>query len=940
MADLTFASYLQGPLGESIRVGDNMGLLEAPTFEPRLTLPGIAPDPIKGPGMRLLGPGDVAGLAAGAVVRMDPPPSSVDAEPNYLAVVELVPPELPWVLTPARAEAGRLRPWLVLVVLEDATAPIMPGTPLPTVQAAVKELPDLRDSWGWAHVQRTAGTGTLPGGGAASRAAVARLVCPRRLDEGVTYRACLVPAFKSGIAAGLGDPNGGDAPNDLAWNVDADETVQLPVYHHWRFTTGPSGDFEELVTRLRPADPEALRQASARQVDIRAPWPDGGALAEEPQLVAVQGALVPFAEPPAPALRASDGTLAAFDTGIRQQLNAPAHRLDPTRPEDTTGTLAPPLYGGRHVSQSLVEGDPAWLAQLNISVANRIAAGLGAEYVRANQEDLMAKAWQQVGAIREANRLRATVELTTNVAERMHAQHVAPLGSGEVVALAAPASARMRTSDSTTLAMEARMSVMDEHVASSAFARRVRPAGKLARRAGVSIQSTIPKALAGNVSVPAPAPVIPDSATTAATEVASEVAATQLVTMAAMVQVASLNAMPDGADALDGRLRSLALGDDVTASIQSGSFGAVASAIADQVTTVTEFTSGVLGDMREGEPEFGSLTPLGVPISDAGIAARVVGALQPGDSHHARADSQLSVPERLSAEAPGAPVMAYPRFPVPTALALVESNREWFISGLGALAANCVALLHLNAQFIESYLVGMNHEMMRELLWREYPTDFRGTPFTRFWPRPEEGADIPEISSWSDATPLGSRLADAQNLAVLLIRGDVIRRYPGMVVTAVRAAPQADSSLRPDQNQPPLSPSFVIEVDEDITAYAFSIQSAELTAEPTVATPGWFFVLAEHGHRIRFGFDIPPGPDEAIGFASWDEARWPTPDGGQHPSFVPMRRGHVVAGEAFAPSGQDPLGRAWNRDSADVARITLQRPYRVAIHAAILLRSP
>ena len=30
-------------------------------------------------------------------------------------------------------------------------------------------------------------------------------------------------------------------------------------------------------------------------------------------------------------------------------------------------------------------------------------------------------------------------------------------------------------------------------------------------------------------------------------------------------------------------------------------------------------------------------------------------------------------------------------------------------------------------------MVGLNHEFARELLWREYPTDQRGSYFRQFW---------------------------------------------------------------------------------------------------------------------------------------------------------------------------------------------------------------
>ena len=46
-------------------------------------------------------------------------------------------------------------------------------------------------------------------------------------------------------------------------------------------------------------------------------------------------------------------------------------------------------------------------------------------------------------------------------------------------------------------------------------------------------------------------------------------------------------------------------------------------------------------------------------------------------------------------------------------------------------------------------MVGLNHEMMRELLWREYPTDQRGTAFHRFWgrsgPQPDDIGNVHRV---------------------------------------------------------------------------------------------------------------------------------------------------------------------------------------------------
>jgi hypothetical protein len=129
-----------------------------------------------------------------------------------------------------------------------------------------------------------------------------------------------------------------------------------------------------------------------------------------------------------------------------------------------------------------------------------------------------------------------------------------------------------------------------------------------------------------------------------------------------------------------------------------------------------------------------------------------------------------------------------------------------------------------------------------------------------------------------------------------------------------------------------LPPQFVIRVDEQTAAYAFPIAEAELMAPASVEAPGWFFVFAENSFRIRFGFDT--GQPPSAGLDSWDQALWPPPEGGQHPAYVPVARGHAIAGAPFGPPDGDPR---WNRDATDIARITLQRPFRVAIQADVLL---
>lgn len=600
MADLTFSSFLQGPLGEAIEAVDTMGALPTPRFRPSVSLQRSGesgPQVVRGPDLGLLGPGDVAALAPGTVVRSEPAPGAVDVEPNYVACVEVQPAELPWVLTPARAAGGRLRPWLVLVVVDAQGTSLEDVQPLPTISAPVAQLPDLRDSWGWAHVQRSSGT------------PIARLICPRRLDPNVAYLACLVPAFASGRDAGLGKTLAAD--HQLAWDVERDTTVQLPVYHHWTFHTGPQGDFEELVHRLGPADREALRVSSTRLVDVRQPWMSDAALSETAQLLGISGALQPFGDPPPSEPAAQPAVLAAIDTRLRAQLDAPAEALTHAAAGDETGTLAPPLYGAQHVLQNLVESDPAWIAQLNTSVAQRIAAGLGATYVRVHQEELMAKAWAQVGEIREANRRRALVELSTAVAEMVHDKQVSALGDGELIAFTAPASARTRTSDTTTLSLELNMSMMTDGMATTAFARRIRPGSKLSRRTGVTMQTIVGRAMAGEVSVPDQQPVLaatPEFGESAVTQVVSPAAAQQLMIMTAMANVAQVNDV----GGVDLQTSLSPLGDEMRTLSAAGNVQALALQITAGINDVTSVTSGIFEAMTVDDA-YGVVTAQGVP---------------------------------------------------------------------------------------------------------------------------------------------------------------------------------------------------------------------------------------------------------------------------------------------------------------------------------------
>ena len=214
--------------------------------------------------------------------------------------------------------------------------------------------------------------------------------------------------------------------------------------------------------------------------------------------------------------------------------------------------------------------------------------------------------------------------------------------------------------------------------------------------------------------------------------------------------------------------------------------------------------------------------------------------------------------------------MAAPAFPQPMYQPLASLDTAWLLPGLGTMPADAVALFTTNWRFVESFLVGLNHEMARKLLWNGYPTDQRGTYFRHFWDSRgnvsgDGSGDIGPVHQW--AGPLGKNRPAAADPLVLLVRGELIRRYPNVVVYAAQAVVgAAGRQPGPAETQP----MFFARVGEDIALFGFDIDPAAARGDP-----GWFFVLQEHPSEPRFGLAA-PGDNPAYGVqpSSWQVLGW------------------------------------------------------------------
>jgi hypothetical protein len=898
--------------------------------------------------LAVAGPGEVLGLDPRQVIRTDPAPNVTDFEPNFLVQVEFDRPELPWLFTPAVAgPTHQLRPWLVLVAVEEGAGvslghgdASLPALTIAPAAEPSRQLPDLDDSWAWAHAQVVTGPGDQVDDLLAARPerTAARLICPRRLDPDTAYRACVVPAFEAGRLAGLGLPPDplDEAALRPAWTAGSDAPVVLPVYFSWRFATGRGGDFESFARALRARPlPDRVGEADVFFGAAGDPLP---ALApgEEGAVVPLRGALrAPEAQPsPWP-----PATRAQVEQALREVVDLPSARLEGA-PGGSGPAVTPPLYGRWLAQQAVVPADkPPWLRELNLDPRNRAVAGLATRIVQREQEPLMEQAWAQVGSIEEANRELRWAQLARAVRASLLHRHVEPLPPGRLLELTGTAHRRMRVGQATLSARVAASSLSDATV-STPFRRVVRPRGPLARRAYAPERRTARPfvealdrgALAAEPPERAPdglfgfarqAPARPDVAepVRGALAAAAQAAARQRPRAPSAAAIRGVDLTDVLGGAILGRLDRIGRRDPlgpVPAVVLTPAHRARARRFRDAVAAAAEGADAVADQAPE---------PIGPALDVAALRAPVLARLDPEVTVPARVGSRIRIPPELRPRPDRDPleeVMAAPTFPRPAWELVRDHFPEHMLPGLEHVLADTATLVETNPPFVEALLVGLNHEMARELLWREYPTDQRGSPFRRFW-APGGRDDVEPVHEWTEDGRLGENVSgETAGRLVLLVRGELLRRYPS---TVIYAAP--DEAGRPLLDAAAVqAPLFRGRMEPDVTFVGFDLTAAQARA-------GFWFVFEEQPTEPRFGLDVAAGfGDDAPDLTEWNDLSW----------------GHLTAGaEELAQLSHIPLtalahppppGPSWGSSSSAMASILAAQPARVCLRAADLLPPP
>jgi hypothetical protein len=1035
MTAYSFLPWLRRGIGTQLA---GAGTAQRATVAVRLRLIGEAldgPDPLTRDIVRnvqLYGPGDVIGVDRRAIVRTEPRDWATGFEANFLPFIEFYDEDFPWRYSPAVPDTAtrRLLPWLALVVLaeEEITQDgRSPEGALPFVEVSdLGVFPPATQLGAWAHVHvnrsLTASTGEVVSDDMAAvlprladvldenpDLASSRIICPRRLRPNAAYHALLVPAFETGRLAGLGlDPATAPTATHASWvpYQGRPASGRLCYYHRWFFRTAPAGDFESLVRLLKPRTVGA--RVGNRDMDVQRPGANlpgitdpnlagvlrlGGALkvpdtALDDDEAAEAERYEQWDQPyPHPFQRALAALVNLADDYTQQPpatANQALARVAAAADDDPDPLITPPLYGRWHAltSRLLTDRDGApldpddnWVHELNLDPRFRVAAGLGAQVVRVRQEQFMRAAWAQVGDLHEANWRIRSAQLGREVSYVYYSTHLRPLQAtapGHALAMTAPVHPRLVAGAVTgpvTVAHRMAESRIAAAPLSAAMRRATRPRSRLMR--GLAFDRDRPPAglllRINDGEVTAAAPKAPPTGT---------VTVEQLE--------ARLNRPPEPEPVPEPRpldrdpVDDLPRSSDFIVTLPGDPFrprrGATDS---DEAVNFKDALRDMYGTFREadaagGEPQRDELdldrlatATLSELDPDVTIPRRVLGSFQISERFRRQVAEQFTE------------AMAYPVIDLPMYRPLVELSGELFLPNLNQIPPNSITLVETNQRFIEAYLVGVNHEMARELLWREYPTDQRGTPFRQFWdvrtvlPTPGEAPgvaaerlrDIPPLHRWPKRSALGDHDhretgRDNEDELVLVIRGELLKRYPTAVIYAHRAQwrppdfpndPVRERRLvgltAAEEDAPPPTkirlPLYEAKVDPDIFFLGFALTEEEARGGATPdADPGWFFVIKERPGEPRFGLDLDrTGPLEVWNDLSWSDVL--TGDGHIDLAETPTRT--VTA----PPTGSEKTDQhaedrhlTWHArmSSADVAYILYQAPVLIGVHAREMLR--
>ena len=713
--------------------------------------------------------------------------------------------------------------------------------------------------------------------------------------------------------------------------------------------------------------------------------------------------------------------------------------------------IVPPIYGRWHaaVERLTVSGASTpdertqWLNELNLDPRFRAAAGIGTTIVQKNQEEYMEAAWQQVGRVLAGNQKVRHSHFAMAASVIWNQQNLVPMRAAQAstfLTVVAPVHKRIVT-DGLSVGYRVQESTVPAAAMSKGMRQALRPRARIAKRigfdAGRHAGNLVARLNNGDV-VAAPPKTVPPGLPTG-----DKVAETLQPSLPpawldwlrrlpwlrwlplALAILLALFLLLLGAPLVIGLVLIVAAvfvanylrrAVNTATAVETLHEGGLTPAVVDALPTSPDFhitepgsspapsTGGsdseearrfklALREAARVEVAESTLQPkvrtsLPIPSMVMGVAE----ALRPEKTIPAWTRLHVSIPDRIRQELvdPEGEVMVYPEIDLPMYEPLKDLSSELFLPNIQLIETDTITLLETNQKFIEAYMAGLNHEFSRELLWREYPTDQRGSYFRQFWDASgflvqggaseeetrERLRDITKLHTWKRTDTLedhDNREAhgDKEEELVLVIRGELLKKYPNAVIYAHRAEwervgdaptgaidksrPRRLRVLTAQEETSELrryvkTPLYDAAVAPDIYFFGFDLTADEVLngvdpKRPGEEGPGWFFVIKERPGEPRFGLDIAGAAPQAS-ITTWNQLAWSDVGvaagaslrAGAGRDYTLTAPGSSATTELQKQFQEDSRFR-WRAatDSAELAYILYQVPVLMAVHASEML---
>ena len=370
----------------------------------------------------MAGPVDVRAIDAAAIAQEVPADKSKGYSAGYMPYLEFHEEDFPWRYTPLPS-SDKLSPWLLLLACKEGeyTVSMDPSggrrVEINLEGVTGEELatfyPDKEEFHRLAHVQITTPGSEDPVTYLADHPedGVSRLFCSRKLLPGTKYTMFLVPAFELGRLAGLGEEFAGKATVDQLSFEGNPVARTFPVYYQWSFFAGAE-KFMDLAQKQRFLfESESNALSPGLRVDISETGLKGYRELDSP--VNDQD---PIDVPVALVKRGfSEKDLKSEDSRMDQELKEELLLKSPVFSDDDASNpvyedpwIVPPVYGARHIlaTPEKLDDDYLFLKDLNLKFRNRVAAGMGVQVVKKNQEFFVNRAW---GVVEEINAMNQRI---------------------------------------------------------------------------------------------------------------------------------------------------------------------------------------------------------------------------------------------------------------------------------------------------------------------------------------------------------------------------------------------------------------------------------------------------------------------------------------------------------------------------------------------------